>query len=54
MPPATIRKTSLFLHPFTQISLCILAGTAAEVLLKKGAENTAALPSWLPWLGLTG
>ncbi len=51
VPP---KKASLFLHPFVQIGLCILAGTAAEVLLKKGAAGTADLPSQVPWLGLTG
>ena len=54
MSSAPDRKKPLFLHPFVQVGLCILAGTASEVLLKKGAENTANLPSWLPWLGLTG
>ena len=29
-------------------------GTAAEVLLKKGASMTANIPSAVPWLGLTG
>lgn len=51
---APARQKPLFLHPFVQVGLCILSGTASEVLLKKGAENTANLPSWLPWLGLTG
>ena len=47
-------KTSPFFNPLVQISLCILLGTAAEVLLKKGASMTADLPSAVPWLGLTG
>ena len=47
-------KRPLFLNPFVQISLCILLGTAAEVLLKKGASMTANVPSAVPWLGLTG
>ena len=47
-------KVSFLLHPFTQVGLCIIAGTAAEVLLKKGAISTADLPSQMPWLGLTG
>ena len=54
MPPTSAEKSSLFLNPFVQISLCILLGTAAEVLLKKGASMTADLPSAVPWLGLTG
>ncbi len=54
MPSVPVKKIPLLLHPFTQIGLCILAGTAAEVLLKKGATSTADLPSQVPWLGLTG
>ncbi len=54
MPSVPVKKVSFLLHPFTQIGLCILAGTAAEVLLKKGATSTANLPSPMPWLGLTG
>ena len=54
MSSVPAKQTPLFLHPFVQVSLCILAGTASEVLLKKGAGNTADLPAWLPWLGLTG
>ena len=45
---------SWFFNPYVQISLCILFGTAAEVLLKKGATATASLPTTLQWLGLTG
>ena len=47
-------KRPFFLNPFLQIGLCILSGTAAEVLLKKGASVTATLPSTVQWLGLTG
>ncbi len=61
MPPAPAlsspvpgARRPLFLHPFVQVGLCILFGTASEVFLKKGAENTAHLPAMLPWLGLTG
>ncbi len=54
MPPVPLPRTSVFRHPFTQLGLCILAGTASEVLLKKGALGTANLPSAVPWLGLTG
>ena len=54
MSSVPTKQTPPFLHPFVQLVLCIVAGTASEVLLKKGAENTASLPSWLPWLGLTG
>ena len=50
-PPAAARP--LFLHPFVQIGLCIVAGTAAEVLLRKGAMNTRP-GATLQWLGLTG
>ena len=52
IPSATTRNTGFF-NPYVQISLCIVFGTAAEVLLKEGAERTANLPSDLPWLGLT-
>ena len=45
---------SWFFNPYFQISLCIGFGTAAEVLLKKGATATASLPTTLQWLGLTG
>ena len=54
MPNPPAAKPPLFLNPFVQISLCILFGTAAEVLLRKGAEMTANLPSAVPWLGITG
>ena len=54
MSSVPAKKIPLFLHPFVQLGLCIVAGTASEVLLKKGAENTASLPDWVPWLGLTG
>ena len=54
MSSVPAKPTPFFLHPSVQLVLCIIAGTASEVLLKKGAENTAHLPSWLPWLGLTG
>ena len=54
MPNPPVAKRPLFLNPFVQISLCILLGTAAEVLLRKGAEMTANVPSPVPWLGLTG
>ena len=51
-PPATPRP--LFHNPFIQLGLCILFGTAAEVLLKKGAENTLDPHSSIQWLGLSG
>ncbi len=43
-----------FFNPYVQVVLCILAGTAAEVFLKKGADATHNLPSAVPALGLTG
>lgn len=51
-PPAAPRP--FFLNPYVQVGLCILSGTAAEVLLKKGASGTAEVPSTVQWLGLTG
>ncbi len=54
MPNTPPAKRPFFLNPFVQIGLCILAGTAAEVLLKKGAVSSAHLQSSVPWLGLTG
>ena len=54
MPPVPPSFASVFRHPFTQLGLCILAGTASEVLLKKGALGTADLPDPIPWLGLSG
>ena len=64
-PPATHpTRQSWFFNPYVQISLCILCGTVAEVLLKKGAAASTDLtgaPAWLvnlhhtaPWLGVTG
>ena len=50
--PSSFGRT--FRHPFTQVGLCILSGTASEVLLKKGALGTANLPDPIPWLGLSG
>ena len=43
-----------FFNPYLQVVCCILTGTTAEVLLKKGAEMTAQVPTHLQWLGLTG
>lgn len=54
MPPPPAAKPSPFLNPFVQIGLCILSGTAAEVLLKKGAAGTAEVHASVQWLGLTG
>ena len=54
MSSAAPPRRSVFWHPLTQVGLCILSGTASEVLLKKGALGTAGLPSAVPWLGLTG
>lgn len=54
MPSAPPPRRSVFWHPLTQVGFCVLSGTAAEVLLKKGAAGTADLPSAVPWLGLTG
>lgn len=50
--PAATRP--FFLNPYVQVGLCIVSGTAAEVLLKKGASVTAEVPSAVQWLGLTG
>ena len=49
-----LSRRSFFWHPFTQVVLCIISGTASEVLLKKGALGTADLPDAIPWLGLSG
>ncbi len=54
MTPTPSASRLWFSNPYVQVTLCVLFGTAAEVLLKKGAEMTATLPSALPWLGLTG
>ena len=54
MPTPPAAQRSAFLNPFVQIALCIVSGTAAEVLLKKGASVTAHLPTAVQWLGLTG
>ena len=50
----SLPRRSIFWHPFTQVGLCILSGTASEVFLKKGAVGTADLPGAVPWLGLSG
>lgn len=62
--PSLASLRARFFNPYLQISLCIFFGTAAEVLLKKGAAASAdptGAASWLvnlhhaaPWLGLTG
>ncbi len=44
----------LFFNPYMQVLLTALLGTASEVFLKIGAEQTANLPSVLPWLGISG
>ncbi len=44
----------LFVNPFTQVLLCAISGTAAEVFLKIGASLTASARSIIPWLGLSG
>ena len=54
MSSAPSASRSWFFNPYVQISQCIGFGTAAEVLLKKGATATAHLPTTLQWLGLSG
>ena len=43
-----------FLNPWTQLAICILLATAAEIFLKLGAEATASAPNAWSWTGLTG
>ena len=43
-----------FLNPWTQLAVCILLATAAEIFLKLGAEATASASNALSWTGLTG
>lgn len=43
-----------FLHPYFQLLICVVTGTASEVFLKIGAKQTEGIPSPVPWLGITG
>ncbi|MGH8093550.1 MAG: hypothetical protein ACREIF_08765 [Chthoniobacterales bacterium] len=43
-----------FVNPWTQLTICVLLGTAAEILLKLGASETANPASAWSWTGLTG
>ena len=43
-----------FLNPWTQLAICILLATAAEIFLKLGAEATASASNAWSWTGLTG
>lgn len=57
MPPPLQRKVTrrafnLF-SPLTQLGICIALVTASELLLKRGAAETAEAVSSLPWLGFT-
>ena len=53
-PPTPAAPRFWFFNPYVQIALCVAFGSAAEVLLKKGATATANLPTAVQWLGLTG
>ncbi len=43
-----------FVNPWTQLAICVLLATAAEIFLKLGAEATADPESAWSWTGLTG
>lgn len=43
-----------FLNPWTQLAICVLLATAAEIFLKLGAVATADPNSAWSWTGLTG
>jgi multidrug transporter EmrE-like cation transporter len=43
-----------FLNPWTQLAICVVLATAAEIFLKVGAEATADPASAWSWTGLTG
>jgi drug/metabolite transporter (DMT)-like permease len=47
-------KPGLFWNPYLQLIACVLTGTASEVCLKIGADQTAHIETALPWLGLSG
>lgn len=49
-----MKKPAFFSNPYLCIALCALAGTAADVLLKVGADQTAGMSNAVPWFGLTG
>ena len=43
-----------FVNPWVQLSICVLLATAAELLLKLGAAETADPTNAWSWTGLTG
>jgi undecaprenyl phosphate-alpha-L-ara4N flippase subunit ArnE len=43
-----------FLNPWTQLAICVLLATTAEIFLKLGARQTANPASAWSWTGLTG
>ncbi|MEO6507733.1 MAG: hypothetical protein ABIO87_08115 [Chthoniobacterales bacterium] len=43
-----------FLNPWTQLAICVLLATAAEIFLKLGAVATADPNSAWSWTGFTG
>ena len=45
---------SRFANPWLQLAICVLLATAAELLLKLGAEATADPTNGWSWTGLTG
>jgi multidrug transporter EmrE-like cation transporter len=55
MPAAALPKPApgLFWNPFLQIFLTVLLTSAAQILLKIGADYSAANDSIWSWLGLT-
>ncbi|MDQ3413644.1 MAG: hypothetical protein M3480_01500 [Verrucomicrobiota bacterium] len=43
-----------FLNPWLQLAICVLLATAAEIFLKRGAEEIADPNDPWSWTGLTG
>lgn len=43
-----------FVNPWTQLAICVLLATAAEIFLKLGARATADPSDPWSWTGLTG
>lgn len=46
------RSRHWFLNPWLQLGICVLLGTAAEVFLKLGANETADPANGWAWTGL--
>lgn len=53
LPASKSTARAIFFHPLSQLVASIVLVTASEVLLKRGATDTAHVMPELSWLGIT-